>query len=58
VALKFPYWIMPALCQPDLVIWLEAVSVVFLKGIIEIALDWRVFSQFHQVLILTAALRV
>jgi len=46
VALKFPYWIILSLYQPDLVIWLESVAVVvFLTGIIEITLAWRVFWQ-------------
>jgi hypothetical protein len=49
VVLKVPYWIMPVLYQPDLVIWLESVAaVVFLKGLLEIALAWRVFSQIHE----------
>jgi CubicO group peptidase (beta-lactamase class C family) len=46
VVIKFPYWIILTLYQPDLVIWLETVAVVvFLKGVIEIALAWRVFWQ-------------
>jgi len=33
---------------PDLILWLESVAVVvFLKGILQIALAWRVFSQSH-----------
>jgi CubicO group peptidase (beta-lactamase class C family) len=47
-ALKFPYWIILSLYQPDLVIWLESVAVVvFLAGLLEIALAWRVFWQIH-----------
>jgi hypothetical protein len=43
-ALKVPYWIILSLYQPDLVTWLESAAVVvFLKGLVEIALAWRVF---------------
>jgi hypothetical protein len=35
---------MPVLYQPDAVIWLESVAaLVFLKGLLESALAWRVF---------------
>jgi CubicO group peptidase (beta-lactamase class C family) len=45
-ALRLPYWIIISLYQPDLILWLESVAaVVFLKGVLEIALAWRVFSQ-------------
>ena len=48
VTLKVPYWIILSLYQPDLVIWLESVAaVVFLKGVLQIALAWRAFSQIH-----------
>jgi CubicO group peptidase (beta-lactamase class C family) len=48
VVLKVPSWIMLVLYQPDLVIWLESVAaVVSLKGLLEIALAWRVFWQIH-----------
>jgi len=48
VALKVSYWIELVLYLPDLVTWLVAVAVVVsLKGIVEIALAWRVFSQIH-----------
>jgi hypothetical protein len=48
VALKFPYWIILSLYQPDLVIWLESVAViVFLKGVFEIGLAGRVFLEVH-----------
>jgi hypothetical protein len=48
VVLKVPYWIIISLYQPDLIIWLESVAaVVFLKGLLEIALAWRVFWQVH-----------
>ncbi len=48
VVLKFPYWIILSLYQPDLVTWLDlAAAVVFLKGFIEIALALRVFWQTH-----------
>jgi hypothetical protein len=48
VALKIPYWIILSLYQPDLVLWLESVAaVVFLKGVLETALAWRVFWQSH-----------
>ena len=44
VVLKFPYWIILSLYQPDLVTWLESVAVVvFLKGLLEITLAWQVF---------------
>jgi hypothetical protein len=40
---------MIALFQPDLGTWLKAVAlVVSLKGLLEIALGWRVFRQTHQ----------
>ena len=48
VVLKVPYWIIISLYQPDLIIWLESVAVVVsLKGLLEIALAWRVFWQIH-----------
>jgi CubicO group peptidase (beta-lactamase class C family) len=48
VAVKVPYWIILSLYQPDLVIWLESVAaIVFFKGLLEIALTWRVFSQMQ-----------
>jgi hypothetical protein len=48
VALKVPYWIIISLYQPDLILWLESMAaVVFLKGLIEITLAWRVFSRIH-----------
>jgi hypothetical protein len=48
VALKLPYWIILSLYQPDLILWLESVAaVVFVKGVLQIALAWRVFSQSH-----------
>jgi hypothetical protein len=48
VALKLPYWIIISLYQPDLILWLESVAaVVFLKGILQMALAWRVFWQSH-----------
>jgi hypothetical protein len=46
--LNVPYRIILSLYQPDLVIWLESVvAAVFLKGVLEMALAWRVFSQSH-----------
>jgi hypothetical protein len=46
--LKVPSWIMLDLYAPDVVIWLQSVvAVVFFKGLIEIALAWRVFLQIH-----------
>jgi CubicO group peptidase (beta-lactamase class C family) len=48
VMLKFPYWIILSLYQPDLVTWLESAAVVVvLKGILEIALAWQVFWQIQ-----------
>ena len=48
VALKAPFWIMGVLYLPDLVTWLESVAAVLaLKGLLEIALAWRVFWQTH-----------
>jgi hypothetical protein len=48
VALKVPYWIIVGLLQPDLVTWLGSMAaVVSLKGLLEIALAWRVFWQIH-----------
>ena len=48
VVLEVPSWIMLVLYQPDVVLWLESVAViVFLRGVLEIALAWRVFSQIH-----------
>jgi len=49
VGLEVPYWIMLVLLQPDLVNWLYAVAAVLsLKGVLEIALAWRVFRHTHQ----------
>jgi hypothetical protein len=48
VVLKVPYWTILSLYQPDVVLWLESVAaVVFLKGVLEITLAWRVFWQSH-----------
>jgi CubicO group peptidase (beta-lactamase class C family) len=48
VVLKIPYWIIISLYQPDLILGLESVAVVvFLTGILQFALAWRVFSQSH-----------
>ncbi len=48
VVLKFPYWIILSLYQPDLVTWLEAVAaIVFFKGVFQIALAWRLYSKIH-----------
>jgi hypothetical protein len=48
VVLKIPYWMIISLYQPDLVNWLYPVAVVVsLKGLLEIALAWRVFWQIH-----------
>ena len=48
VTLKFPYWIILSLYQPDLVTWLEAVAaIVFFKGALQIVLAWRVYSRIH-----------
>jgi hypothetical protein len=39
---------MLVLYQPDLVLWLQSVAAaVFIKGLVEIALAWRVFSQIR-----------
>jgi CubicO group peptidase (beta-lactamase class C family) len=49
VVLKVPYWILLVLLQPDLVNWLYgAAGVLSLKGVLEIALAWRVFRRTHQ----------
>jgi hypothetical protein len=49
LALKVPVWRVFVMFQPDLSYWLEAVAmIVFLKGLLEIALAWRVFRQTHQ----------
>ena len=48
VVLKVPYWTIISLYQPDLIIWLEAMAAgVSLKGLLEIALAWRVYWQIH-----------
>lgn len=49
LTLGLPDWKMLLLFQPDAGYWLLAVgAVVFLKGCLELALLWRVFSQSHQ----------
>src|SRR5512135_1272311 len=49
LALEVQAWKVTALMVPDLGYWLEAISaVVFLKGLLEIWLIWRVFRQSHQ----------
>lgn len=50
LALNVPAWqVYVMLFQPDLGYWLETVAtVVFLKGLLEIVLIWRVFSQTYQ----------
>jgi hypothetical protein len=49
LALNVPAWKVLAMMQPDLSYWLEAVAmIVFLKGVLEISLAWRVFRQTHQ----------
>jgi CubicO group peptidase (beta-lactamase class C family) len=46
---KFPIWKVLALFQPDLAAWLKAAgAVVFLKGLLEIALFWRVFWRLRR----------
>jgi hypothetical protein len=50
LALNVPAWqVYVMLFQPDLGYWLETVATaVFLKGLLEIVLIWRVFSQTYQ----------
>jgi CubicO group peptidase (beta-lactamase class C family) len=49
VVLKIPNWILLVLYQPDFVYWLYGVAtVVSLKGLLEIALLWRVFRKTDQ----------
>jgi CubicO group peptidase (beta-lactamase class C family) len=50
LALAVPMWrVDVGLGQPDLTAWLAAVAlVVFLKGLLELALTWRVFRQTDQ----------
>jgi CubicO group peptidase (beta-lactamase class C family) len=57
LALNVPAWqVYVMLFQPDLGYWLQAVAtVVFLKGVLEIALLWRVFRQTRQRQILQPA---
>ncbi len=48
VVLKVPYWIELVLYLPDLVTWLVSMAVVVsIKGLLQIALAWRVFWQIH-----------
>ncbi len=48
-ALGGPTWKTLVMYQPDLGYWLEtAGAIVFLKGLVEIALAWRVFRRTHQ----------
>ena len=48
-ALRVLVWKVFVMYSPDLGYWLEAVAmVVFLKGLLEIALIGRVFRQTHQ----------
>lgn len=49
VALTLPEWQELVWFQPDLTYWLSAVAIlVALKGVIELALIWRLFWQNHQ----------
>ena len=49
LALNVLVWKVYVMYQPDLGYWLEAVAlVVFLKGLLEIALIWRLFRRTHQ----------
>lgn len=49
VALTVPEWREFVWFQPDLTYWLSAVAiVVVLKGVIELALVWRVFERKHR----------
>jgi len=49
LALKVLAWKVFVIYQSDLRYWLEAVTmVVFLKGLLEIALIWRVFRQTYE----------
>ncbi len=49
LALKVLAWKVFVIYQSDLRYWLEAVAmVVFLKGLLEIALIWRVFRQTYE----------
>jgi hypothetical protein len=46
LALEVPIWKTAILYQPDLVAWLEMVALVLSgKGLLELALLWRVFRQ-------------
>lgn len=48
-ALNVPIWSVIVMFQPDLGFWLEVVAaIVFLKGLLELALIWRVSRQTHQ----------
>jgi CubicO group peptidase (beta-lactamase class C family) len=48
VVLMVPYWIILSLYQPDLILWLQSVAVVvFLTGLLKIALAWQVFWQIR-----------
>jgi len=48
-ALNVPVWSVIVMFQPDLGSWLEVVAaIVFFKGLLELALIWRVFRQTHQ----------
>ena len=49
VALTIPTWSVLVMFEPDLGYWLELVAaIVFLKGWIELALIWRVFTHIHR----------
>jgi hypothetical protein len=48
-ALNVPVWSVIVMFQPDLGYWLDGVAaIVFFKGLLELALIWRVFRQSHQ----------
>ncbi len=49
LALKVLLWKLLIMMQPDLGYWLEAVAIiVFLKGVLEIKLYWRIFRQTYK----------
>ncbi len=49
VALWLPNWIIIALFQPDFVIWLYIMAaLIALKGLLEIALSWRMFRKTNK----------
>jgi hypothetical protein len=55
LTLRVPFWKVISMFQPDLAYWLGTVAaIVFFKGVAELTLTWRVFTQTRHVPVVVA----